>query len=425
MIKLKKPIETLTLMKPDEQKAAFASFMMIFILMAAYFTLRPIRDAMASDWSDTEVSFLWNIQFFLSIGIVSLYSLAVSRLRFTYVVPLVYGAFSASFLLFYLATPLFDDPTILEKAFYLWVTAFSLLNISVFWSFMSDTFTEDQSKRLFAFIGVGASAGAIIGPAIPTIFADKLGLENLMLIASIGLLLVIPVILYLNKLKHSELGNIDHKTNTGKIKIGGKWWTGFRDTFNNKYLLGIALFILLYVFISSFIYFQQKNLLAEFSRVERAQILGGIDWAVNTLTFVFAFTLTGRMVKKIGMSFTLASVPFLLVIGMSILAFAPIIVILLAVQMVRRVGNYAVSRPAREMLFTNVTQEERFKAKPVIDVVVYRGGDAVSASLFSVLTDGLGLGLIIMSLIGSGIAAIWAMVGIYLGKIYNEKSTNY
>lgn len=418
---LTRRIAAITLMKPREQKAALAAFLMVFILMAVYFTLRPIRDAMASDWSDTEVSFLWNIQFFLSVGVVSLYSYAVSKIRFKHVVSVVYAIFAASFLLFYFITPLFNDQTILEKGFYLWVTSFSLLNLSVFWSFMSHTFTHEQGKRLFAFIGAGASAGALIGPAIPVLFTGILGFGNLMLIAALGLLSVIPIILFLNKQNSRHQEASSQQASSAPVKINGAWWTGFRDTVRNPYLLAIAAFILLYVFVGSFVYFQQKNLLAEFSRSDRAQILGGIDWVVNMLTFAFAFAITGRMVKYFGMGLTLASVPLALIAGFFILAFAPAISILLALQVVRRAGNYSVTRPAREMLFTQVSHAERFKAKPVIDVVVYRGGDAVSASLFALLTDGLGLGLTVIALVGSGIATLWAAVGFYLGRKYEPK----
>lgn len=423
MKRLKKAIQGITLMEANEQKAAFASFLMVLILMAVYFTLRPVRDAMASDWSDTEVSMLWNIQFFISIGIVSIYSFAISRIAFKYLVPIVYSAFAFSFLSFYWFTPWVSDPTLIEKMFYVWVTAFSLLNLSVFWSFMSETFTQDQAKRLFAFIGAGASVGALVGPIIPTFFAESLGLSNLMLIAACGLFLVIPIIYYIYRLKQTELKSDNTLVTPIQKKLATPWWTGFRDTVRNPYLLAIAIFLLLYVFISSFIYFQQKNLLADFSRADRTQILGGIDWIVNILTFAFAFVITSRMVKKFGMGFTLSSVPMLLLIAFVILAFAPVIVILLAIQVTRRVGNYAITRPAREMLFTNVTQEERFKAKPVIDVVVYRGGDAVSGSLFALLSDGLGLGLMAISIVGAGIASLWSGAGLYLGHLYTSKQS--
>lgn len=413
-------IQRMTLVKPNEQRAAALSFVIVFLLMASYFVLRPVRDAMASDWTDSEVSLLWNIQFFLSVGLVSLYSLAISRLPFRCVVPAVYAGFATSFLLFFLLTPQSADPTLLEKGFYLWVAAFSLFNLSVFWSFMADTFRREQGQRLFAIIGSGASAGAILGPSVPTLFAASLGLDKLMLIASMGLLLVVPLILYVQRLKFTMLGNAELHGNSPGLRIGGSWWAGFRDVIRNPYLLGIALFIVLYVFIGSFVYFEQKNLLASYSRPERAQILGAIDWLVNSLTFVFAFLITGRLVQRLGMGITLAIVPVAVMLGLVVLAFAPVIVVLLALQVARRVGNYAVTRPARELLFTEVSTEERFKAKPVIDVVVYRGGDAVSGSLFALLTDGLGLGLAAVAVVGAGIAAIWAALSLQLGRLFDR-----
>ena len=404
--------------RSNELRATVAAFALVFILMASYFVLRPVRDAMASDWSDAEVSMLWNIQFFISLGIVSLYGIAISKIRFKYVVPMVYGCFAVSFIAFFVMTQFVTEVQLIEKAFYVWVSAFSLFNLSVFWSFMADTFKKEQGKRLFATISMGASAGAMVGPAIPVLFAEKLGFNALMLVASLGLLLAIPLILYIYRLKKTTLGN-DH---VHQESLQTDWWSGFRALLKNPFLLGIAVFILLYVFIGSFVYFQQKNILAEFSRVERAEILGSIDWIVNVLTFTLAFFVTGRLLKKFGMAFTLSLLPVLLVMGMLILAFAPVVVMLLAVQVSRRVGNYAVTRPAREMLFTQVTADERFKSKPVIDVVVYRGGDAVSGSLFALLSDGMGLGLAALSVIGSGLAGLWAWVAISLGRSYGRKN---
>jgi AAA family ATP:ADP antiporter len=413
-------IEMLADIKSHELKPTVLSFLMIFTLMASYFVLRPVRDAMASDWSDSEVSMLWNLQFFISAAIVSLYGWMVSKIRFKSLVPAVYSIFAASFIAFYFVTPLFAEPTIIEKAFYVWVSAFSLFHLSVFWSLMTTTFSKEQGKRLFAIIAAGGSAGAIVGPAIPTIFAQHLGLDTLMLIAAAGLCLVVPLVLCLSRFQNDSLAQSKNDENC----IGGKWWAGFGSLISNRYLLGIAAFILLYVFISSFVYFEQKNLLADYTRAERATILGGIDLVVNVLTFVMAFFITGRVVKKLGMPVALAILPVLLVFGLLALAIAPLIVVLMAIQVSRRAGNYAVTRPAREMLFTQVSQEERFKAKPVVDIVVYRGGDAVSGTLFALLTEGLGIGLIAVAIIGAGISAVWASVGIALGRHYEQSDSN-
>ncbi|RKR08038.1 AAA family ATP:ADP antiporter [Maribacter vaceletii] len=420
---IKKLLKKASEIEPHEIKATTLSFLLVFVLMLAYYILRPVRDAMASDWTDAEVSQLWTLNFFISTGVVALYGLAVSKIKFKSLVPGVYAFFAISFVLFYFFMSTITDRVLIEKSFYIWISVFGMFHLSVFWSFMSDLFNKDQARRLFATIATGASAGALIGPMIPTIFAGISGTDNLVLVASVLLLFAIPIIVYLSKIKVEVFKNEDTTTDMGKYKIGGNPFAGFKSFVTNPYLLAIGVFILLYTMISTFVYFEQKNLLAEYDRATRTQILGSIDWIVNVLTFGIAFFATSRIVKNIGMGYTLAIMPLIVCAGILVLAFAPIIVVLLALQVGRRAGNYAITKPAREMLFTEVDKETRFKAKPVIDVVVYRGGDTVTAWIFTGLTEGLGLGFAAVGVIGAGIAAIWAGVGIYMGKLYNRKKT--
>jgi AAA family ATP:ADP antiporter len=273
---------------------------------------------------------------------------------------------------------------------------------------------------LFAFIAAGSSAGALVGPLIPALFADNLGTDALMLIAAVVLILPIGIVLYLEHLKVSDLHNESVQADLAAAKIGGNPFAGFKMFFTNPYLLAIGAFILLYTAIGSFVYLEQKNLLAEFveTREERAQILAIVDWVVNILTFAIGMFATSRIVLRFGMAATLAMVPFFIAAGLLILAFAPLLIVVLALQVARRAGNYAITRPAREMLFTAVDRETRFKAKPVIDIAVYRGGDALSGSAFALLTDGVGFGLAAMAAIGAGIAAAWGILGIYLGRMF-------
>ena len=407
--------------EPNELKATLASFAFVFVIMAAYYILRPVRDAMASDWSDAEVSFLWSTNFFISIGIVALYGIAVSRVKFRHLVPGVYGFFGTSFILFYLAVTFSPDRTLMDKCFYVWLSVFSLFHISVFWSYMSDTFNKEQAKRLFAIIAAGSSAGALLGPAMPTLFAKVLGTDTLLLIAAIMMIVPVPLIFYLARLKVTDLHNEDVHADLSAAKIGGNPFAGFKLFITNPYLLAIGVFIFLYTMIGSFVYFEQKNLLADFDRAQRTQMLGLVDWVTNILTFTLAFFVTSRLVKKLGMGLTLALLPLFVIGGMLILAFAPIVVVVLALQVARRGGNYAITRPAREMLYTEVDRETRFKAKPVVDIIVYRGGDMITSWLFAGLTEGLGLGLGMVAGIGAGIAAVWAFFGLFLGKLYNRE----
>lgn len=415
-------LKSATMIEPSEARTVAFAFAFVFILMAAYYILRPVRDAMASDWTNTEISVLWNIQLVISTAVVALYGFMCSRIRFNMLVPAVYIFFAISFVAFYFGTSLVENAVLVDKAFYLWVTVFALLHLSVFWSFMSDLFNKEQSRRVFGFIAAGATAGGAAGPLVASQIVNDVGVNNLMLIASTMLLIPLPIIFYLQRLKVVDLRNEDIHADLSAAKIGGNPFAGFKEFFTNPYLLGIGAFILLYTTISSFVYFEQTNLLRDYTREERTAILSGLAATVNILTFGLALFATSRLVTKLGMPATLALVPVFICAGLLILAFAPILTVLLALQVARQAGNYGVTRPAREMLFTHVDRETRFKSKPVIDVVVYRGGDAASSIAFAALTDGVGLGIGAMAAIGAGIAAVWGGAGVYIGRVFGRKN---
>jgi AAA family ATP:ADP antiporter len=416
-------IRSATRIETQELGAALLSFLFVFILMAAYFILRPVRDAMASDWSDVELSLLWSTTFFLSLLAVSVYGAVISAVRFRFLVPGVYLFFAASFFAFFAGSATVRDAVLIDKAFYVWLSVFSLFHVSVFWSFMSDLWSQEQAPRLFGFIGAGASVGAIVGPLLTALLVERVGTDNLMLLSA-GLLLVpIPIILLLTRLKESALGNADVSADlSAQQSIGRNPLAGFSLFLSSPYLIGIGVFIILYVAIGSFVYFELKNLLADLSREDRTQIWAYIDLAVNSLTIITAVFLTGRIATRFGMPTTLALVPSLIVIGMLIIALSPVIAVVAGLQVARRAGNYAITRPGREMLFTAVDRETRFKAKPVIDIVLYRGGDMVTAWAFTLLTTGLGLSLGAVAAVGAVIAAAWAGVGVYLGRSYNRRT---
>ncbi|MFV0276241.1 MAG: MFS transporter, partial [Parahaliea sp.] len=248
--------------RPREAGATLASFALVLVLMGAYYLLRPVRDAMASDWSDAQVSWLWTLTFFFSVAAVSLYGAAVTRLRFHHLVPAVYGFFAITFVAFYLAASGDDArPQWMDQAFYVWISVFSLFHISVFWSFMADIFSKPQSQRLFGFIGAGASVGAIGGPALVTLLAGSAGSEPLLLISAVLLVLILPLITLLQRLKNTALHNSDVSSDERNLDyIGGNPLAGVAQCLRSPYLLGICLYIFLYTVLSAFVYFELKNL---------------------------------------------------------------------------------------------------------------------------------------------------------------------
>ena len=418
---LSKIVKALTKVEPNELRATTLSFLFIFALMTAYFIIRPVRDAMASDWTRTETSFLWTLTFFLSIVAVSIFGRVISTVRFSRVVPGVYIFFAGSFVAFYFATNLTSDPTLVDKCFYVWLSVFSLFNVSVFWTFLSGIFSKEQAPRLFAVIMTGASVGAIVGPSIPAFFAEDIGVMNLMLISAAILLIPVPIIGALEKLKVTELGNealeadLSRARRTGKSQFGG-----FSSLIRDPYLLAISLFILMYVTMNTFIYMELREFLSVFERAERTQIQASIDLAVNSLALLTALFATGRLATRFGMATTLSLIPILMVGGWMVVAAVPVLGVLVGLQIARRAGNYSVTKPGREMLFTLVDTETRYKTKPVIDTVVYRGGDMATAWLHTGLKDILALGLDGIAIVGAAAAAIWAAAAIYLGRTFDK-----
>jgi AAA family ATP:ADP antiporter len=219
------------MVKEHEVRAVIFSFLFVVLLMSAYYILRPVRDAMASDWTDAEVSLLWTMNFFISTAIVALYGIMVSKFRFRLLVPTMYGIFAVSFVIFYTLGSISEDRTLIDKAFYVWVSVFSLFNISIFWSFMSELFSKEQSGRLFGIIAVGASVGGLIGPSITAFFSVSLGIDKLMLIASMMLLIPIPIIFHLQSLMVKDLNNEKLDSATINQSIGGNPFAGFKIFF--------------------------------------------------------------------------------------------------------------------------------------------------------------------------------------------------
>lgn len=413
-------MQTLSKIEPNELKATFASFGFVFILMAAYYILKPVRDAMASDWTDAEVSWLWTINFFVTLGMNFLYSFALSVARLKVVVPALYGFFAASFLVFAFGNGFFGDAVLVNKAFYVWISMFALFHVSVFWSFMADLFNKEQAKRLFGFIATGASVGGLIGPLVPVFLANKINNDGLMVIAALMLVLVIPTIAYLERLKATELHNVSPGSAPTKQTLGGNPFSGFTLLIKSPFLLGIAVFLFFYTSLGSFIYFELKNLLAPYDSETRTQIQSGINWAINFFTIVTGVVATSRLAARWGLSVALAIIPVMMIGGLLAVSVIASVWIIVVAQVALKAGNYAITRPSREMLFTLVDRETRFKTKPVIDTLVYRAGDSLNAWSFTALSEGMGLGKAALAVVGAVIAAVWAFMAVVLGRAYNR-----
>ena len=422
---LQRAVKAATKVEPNELKATALSFLWVFLVMSAWYILRPVRDALSSDWTDEQLSWLWTSTFFFSAIAVSIYGAVISRVRFSRIVPGVYLFFALSFVGFYIAGATASGNDIVNRVYYVWTSVFGLFHLSVFWTFMSGLYNKKQAERLFGVIAVGATTGAIAGPAFVSAFADNIGSLNMLIVSAVLLLTPLPIMAALSRLRTTALGNPDLSGDLLRGNhLGVNPFSGFTQFVRSPYLLWIGLFILLYVCMSTFLYYEIRKPLGDLAQVRRSQIWANIDLAVNMLAAVTALFATSRLTTRFGMPKTLAFVPALMVVAWTVVAANPAALTVFVVQVVRRAGNYAITRPAREMLFTLVDSETRYKAKPVIDTVVYRGGDVVTAWFYTALTTTVGLGLVGIATVGAVIAALWALVGTVLGRIYVRESRN-
>lgn len=406
--------------EPYEIKALVFSMLYFFSLLCSYYIIRPIRDEMGIAGGVENLQWLFTGTFLAMIAMVPLFGWISSKYPRTRFVPYVYYFFIINLLVFFALFKSNIAHQYIARAFFIWTSVFNLFVVSVFWSFMSDIYNEAQAKRLFGFIASGGTIGAIAGPVITTVLVLKLGPTNLLILSALFLGISI---LCIDRLSYIQLNEFPKNKYSSGISgpsptkpMYGSIIAAFRLVIKSQYLLGVCLLVFLFTTLATFLYFEQAHIISKsFSEPsKRTAVFAGMDFAVNTLTIIVQVFLTGRIIKTIGLGSTLALIPFLLGIGFLFLSLSPILPVIIIVQVARRAGNYSIMKPAREMLFTVLGDEEKYKAKNFIDTAIYRGGDAVSAWIYSGLSS-IGLGLTGIAIIAVPLSALWAVVSYKLG----------
>jgi ATP:ADP antiporter, AAA family len=414
-------LKTVAAVEPLEVKAVLLSMLYFLFLFGSYSVIKPVRDAMGTVYGVKHLQELFTVTLIASLVFSPLYAGLASRMKLSTFLPWVYGFVAATILVFYamFVSGRYQDRWI-AAAFYVWVSTFNLLIISVFWTFMADIFSRAQAKRLFGFIAAGGTIGGIVGPAIATFLAKGVGNNGLMLIAAGGFVVTAVLVSLLAKEKEKLLahGGEVQKT-TLNHRLGGNPLDGFVLLFRSPYLLLLALFLLLMTWISTIVYFQLGDLITKAfdSKEARTQAYATIDLVVNSLAVLVQLFGTGRIIQRFGVQTGLLVNPIIMVIAFLAVAFSPVLMILGGIQIVRRVAEYAVAKPTREMLFTVVDQESKYKAKNVIDTVVYRFGDFSSAWVSAAVLPYGVTGLAVFGVITS---VLWFPVAYVLGKRYES-----
>lgn len=404
--------------RDHEAPVVGAGLAMFFLLFAGYFMLRPIRETMGVAGGVDNLQWLFTGTFVATLAVLPLYGWIASKVSRRRIVPWVFGVVVASLMGYGAAMLAQPDDVWLARTFYIWVSVINLLMISLAWSVLADVMESHEAKRLFALIAAGASLGGLAGPLLTTLLVKPLGHGGLMLLSALLIGASAATATWLHRWRDRHpLPAGASSAEQRQRPLGGNPFAGATAVFRSPYLLGIAFFVLLLATVTTFLYFEQAKLVAErfADKEEQTQVFGLIDTVVQTLAILSQLFITGRIAQKLGVGVLLVAVPVVMAAGFLWLALAPVFAVFVVVMVVRRAGEYAFVRPGREMLYTVMPAEEKYKAKNFIDTVVYRGGDALSGWVKRAL-DVLAEHPAAAMFIGAGVAAAWALTGVALGR---------
>lgn len=403
-----------------------------FMVLCAYYVIRPIRDDMGAAGGVDNLAWLFTGTLLGMLLLHPLYTSLVSTMPRRKFIALAYRFFILNLIAFFLVLRAVDAEQAIwvGRVFFIWTSVFNLFVVSVFWSMIADVFRPGQGKRLFGVVAVGGTIGAVFGSSITAFFSERVGSINLLLVSAAILELAVQASKVLDR--REEIMHVAEATDAADavVKnaqgskadeiIGGGVLDGIKHVARSPYLIGIAFLVLFYTITSTFLYFQQVDIVATVfgeDRDARTRVFGQMDLAVNMVTLVCQLFLTGRLMRWFGVGFGLAFLPIVTMIGFGLIGIAPGLVALIAFQIVRRAGNFAIQRPAREALFTVLSRTDKYKAKNFSDTFIYRFGDQTGAWAYDgMLKLGLGASALAFSMIP--VSALWLLLTIWLGRRY-------
>ena len=412
--------------RAGEVRALLWSFAYFFCLLSTYYMLLPLRDAMGIEGGTRGLSWLFTATFIATLVTAPFQAALAAKLPRARFIPVVYLFLVANMLIFWFLLRTHIEPVGVARAFFVWITVFSVFTVSVFWSFMSDIYSAEQSKRLFGFVGAGDSIGSILGPVLTRNLVEPIGIANLLLVA--GALLVAAVFCA-NRLEGAALeaqaatpGFEAASAGKPKKAVGGGMFDGFSLLFKSPYLGGIGLWVFLLSLAGTVLYFTQAEVVsaAAADAAGRTKIFATIAQWVGILSLAIQLLATGRIISKIGTGPSAALLPLVFVLGFVALAFNPVLLVIAGFQALQRATNFGIANLARESLWTVVSREEKFKAKNIIDGAVFRAADAINAQVYKLMAALMSLPA--LALVTAGIAGGWLVLSVGLGKAQEKKA---
>lgn len=428
-------IQRLFTVRKGELTAALLASAYFFCVLSCYYILKPIREQMGIAHGVDKLSWLYTGTFVAMLVAQPIYALLVMRSTRRRLIAVSYRFFAANLLAFFALLHFAPawHPFAVAASFYVWVSVFNLFVVSVFWSFMADVFTLEQGKRLFGFISVGGTLGAIFGARLTKGLVESVGPTNLLLFsmlfleAAVQLMHAVARRFDISTVGDAQPGERAESSSTAAVparamriedRERGGVFNGIALVLGSRYLQGICLFMLGYALISTFLYYEVSHVIEATiqDRSARTALFADIDFKVNAIALVVQVFLTGRVVKRIGIGWTIMLLPLISIAFLLAVGSTPSLAVVVVAQIAFRGAYFATAKPAREMLFTVVGREAKYKSKNFIDTFVHRGGDVVGGWIFRGLQGGLNMSLGQVAYVGAGFAVAWAIVSRWLGK---------
>jgi len=408
-----------------EVPSVIVAFFLFFCVLGGYFAVRPVRETVGTILGRDRVANLYVATWIASLAIVPIYGAIVAKVRRSVFLPLIYGFVAVALAI--VGGVLQNQPKSVAfgQFFYVFISVLSLFLVSVFWSFLVELFDSGQAKRLFPVIAAGGTAGALVGPLFTDLAARSIGNGGILYVgATLFALAVVLQTILIRLWKSGPEPNQErdeaHYQSRDRA-LGGNPLAGVTLVLRSPYLLGIAAYVALLATANTFLYFEQLRLVATtFADTQtRTSVFARIDWIVQSLTILAQLFITGRIASRLGLVVLLTIIPVAIFFGFLALSIWNTFMLLAVVIVLRRSGEYAFVRPGREMLWTPMSKETKYKAKNFVDVPVYRGADAAVAQLQRAI-EGAGFGVQTAALLGALAAVLWAVNGWWLGRRYDS-----
>ena len=419
-----------------------------FLILCSYYIIRPIREQIGSSYQEQLPLFFW-MTFVVMLVAIPLYSMLVGRFHRQRLVPCIYLFFIGCLALFWAGMNWLDARFLLwiEGAFFVWISVYGLFVVSFFWSVTGDMLSTAQGRRIFGIMAGGGTIGGLIGSQVAGRLVERIGVANLLLIP-IGLLGVSLVVYASLERAFARLVEVKQQDGDAGKATGGNPFAGFTAVFRSRYLMAICLFGMFMAACGTTVYFQQAEIVnaayqdvefdaslienadslssadleaalatlqAKASKAASTEYFANINFSVSMLTLLFQFVIVGALMKRVGLGVALAILPLAFLLGISALALSPTLPVLIVVTVLGRSVEYGICNPAREVLFTAVDREDRYKAKSFIDTVVRRGGDSAVGGVYQHARETMGLAMSTLSWIMIPFAIAWIGLSLFIG----------